>query len=202
MSVGSEHMGSPGFEYWQPGYEERRLRIFFSHRHEQDHALYDQVMRALEENGVSAQDVSCPASQAMSGPRGSELPGVIVQAEIAARIYTSDLVIVASHAVSHSHWVRWEVELAAIAYGLPILFVTDNSHPRRERLVSDLATLELSHAACDANPQSVVVNVLRLINSTPNWSMRQEETDANIRFRGPPASARTAVLRKFPFLPR
>ncbi len=201
--IGWGIMTTAPFEYWQPGSEERQLRIFISHRFGKDQALFDQVIRALESNGFSVQDMSLSAVQAMSGPRGGDLPKLTIQAEIAARIYTSDVLIAPSGAgVTKSDWVSWEVQLAAIGYGLPILFVSEKSQQRRTRWVSEVADLELPHAICERNSQAIVENLIRLLNGRPHWAMRQEETDAKIRFRGPPAFARSDVLKRFPFQPR
>lgn len=196
-------MTTAPFEYWQPGSEERQLRIFISHRFGKDQDLYDQVIQALESNRFSVQDMSLSAERAMSGPRGGDLPKLNIQAEIAARIYTSDAVIAPSRtAVSRSHWVSWEVQLAAIGYGLPILFVNEKGQKRSTRLVSEVADLGLPHDVCERSSQAIVEKLIRLINGRPNWAMRQEETDVNMRFRGPPAFARDDVLKRFPFHPR
>ena len=196
-------MTTAPFEYWQPGSEERQLRIFISHRFGKDQALYDEVVRALESNGFSVQDMSLSADQAMSGPRGGDLPKLNIQAEIAARIYTSDTLIAPSRpAVTRSQWVSWEVQLAAIGYGLPILFVNEKSQQRRTRLVSEVADLDLPHAVCERNSQAIVERLISLIDGRPTWGMRQEETENNMKFRGPPAFARADVLKRFPFHPR
>lgn len=196
-------MTTPAFEYWQPGSEERQLRIFISHRFGHDQELYDQVIRALESNRFSVQDMSLSAERAMSGPRGGDLPKLNIQAEIAARIYTSDAVIAPSRpAVTRSQWVSWEVQLAAIGYGIPILFVNERDLRRRARLVAEVADLGLPHDVCERSSQAIVEKLITLINGRPNWAMRQEETDANLRFRGPPEFARDDVLKRFPFHPR
>jgi hypothetical protein len=201
--IGVGQMTTAPFEYWQPGSEERQLRIFISHRFDKDEALYDQVIRALEGNRFSVQDMSLSGEHMMSGPRGGELPKLNLQAEIAARIYTSDALIAPSRpAVTRSQWVSWEVQLAAIGYGIPILFVNERSQQRRTRLVGEVADLGLPHAVCDRDSRAIVASLIQLINGRPDWGMRQDETDANIKFRGPPVFARDSVLKNFPFQPR
>lgn len=196
-------MTTAPFEYWQPGSEERQLRIFISHRFGRDKALYDEVIRALEGNRFSVQDMSLSAEQALSGPRGGDLPRLNIQAEIAARIYTSDVVVAPSRpAVTRSQWVTWEVQLAAIGYGLPILFINEKDQQRRTRLVGEVADLDLPHAVCDRKSQAIVEQLIKLIDGRPNWTVRQSESDAHIRFRGPPAFARDDVLKRFPLRPR
>ena len=163
-------MTTAPFEYWQPGSEERQLRIFISHRFGKDQELYDQVIGALESNGFSVQDMSLSNERAMAGPRGGDLPRLNIQAEVAARIYTSDAMIAPSRpAVTRSDWVSWEVQLAAVGYGLPILFVNEKGQQRSTRLVSEVADLELPHAVCERSSQAIVENLIRLINGRPKW---------------------------------
>lgn len=198
-------MTTSTFEYWQPGSgEERQLRIFISHRYGSDQALYDEVITAVEKNGFSVQDISLSVAQVLAGPRGGKLPEMIVQAEIAARIYTSDIVIAPGRpAISRSSWVTWEVQLAAIGYGIPILFVIQRDQIKRSRLVAEIADLKLPHRACNPNIHEVARNVAELVkNSRPVSSMRREEPDDTIQFRGPTRAALDEVLRKHPFRPR
>lgn len=198
-------MKNIAFKYWQPGGpEERKLRLFISHRHGDDKALYDDVLRAVESNGFSVQDVSLSAEQVMRGPRGGELPHMQIQAEIAARIYTSDVVIAPSRpAVSRSHWVQWEVQLAAIGYGIPILFVNQRGQKRSTRLVNEVQSLRLPHRVSEPVSSDIARNVAELVQNTrPIWGMRQEEPGNDLQFRGPTQSALNTVLLKHPYRPR
>jgi hypothetical protein len=189
--------------YWKAGDEERRLRIFISHRYGKDEAMYGQVIADLNSQKFHVQDMSLAASQIMSGPRGSELPKFAILAEIAARIYTSDILIAPSRAdASLSEWVMWEVQLAAVGYAIPILFVDEDQDQPRTSLVSEIADLGLPYDVCNSVPCKIVPNVIRLVGGRPNWGVRESEPDNLIRYRGPPASARNAVLTKFPFQPR
>ena len=189
--------------YWTPGSEERRLRIFISHRFGHDEALYYEVISSLNRSGFSVQDMSLSAKQIMAGPKGGALPKLEIQAQVAARIYTSDVMIAPSAAgVSRSDWVTWEVQLAAVGYSIPILFVNKRGQKLKTSLVKQVEALELAHAVCDPDASKITANVIRLVEGRPYWAMRQEETDQTIRFRGPPRSARDNVLRKFPFQPR
>lgn len=198
-------MTNIAFKYWQPGgEEERKLRIFISHRHGDDKALYDDVLRAVESNGFAVQDISLSAEQVMKGPRGGQLPHMEIQAEIAARIYTSDVVIAPSRpAVSRSHWVQWEVQLAAIGYGIPILFVNQRGQQRSTRLVNEVQSLDLPHRVSDPISSDIARNVAELVENTrPNWGVRQEEPVPELRFRGPTPVAMNKVLLKHPYRPR
>lgn len=195
------NMTSTPLSYWKPGSEERRLRIFISHRYEHDDALYKDVISALNREGFAVQDVSLSAAQQMAGPRGGELPKLKIQAGIAARIYTSDILIAPSRVgAGRSEWVTWEVQLAAIGYAIPILFIDQGEdQQRRTALVSEVAELGLPYAVCNPVAHEIVPNVIRLVGGRPNWTMREQEENALIRYRGPPASARNDILTKFPF---
>lgn len=194
-------MNSKTLPYWEPGSEERRLRIFISHRYDKDDELYTEVIATLNREGFNVQDVSLSAKQVMAGPRGGELPKLKIQAEIAARIYTSDIVIAPSRVgAGRSEWVSWEVQLAAVGYAIPILFVDQGEdQQRRTALVSEIAELDLPYAVCNPVAHEIVPNVIKLVGGRPNWTMRDHEQDKLIRYRGPPSSARDEVLKKFPF---
>lgn len=198
-------MSAAPLTYWKPGSEERQLRIFISHRYgkDKDEALYEGAIRALNHN-FSVQDISLSAQQYMAGPRGGELPKLSVQAEIAARIYTSDVLIAPSRvASSRSQWVTWEVQLAAIGYGVPILFVNEGKDQKlRTALVSQVHDLGLPYRISNRETSDIVRGVTELVDARPNWTMRQTENDAFTRFRGPPLKARDDVLKRFPFQPR
>lgn len=198
-------MTTTPFSYWEPGgEEERKLRVFISHRYGSDKALYDEVLLALERSGFSVQDVSLSVEQVLAGPRGGQLPKLQVQAEIAARIYTSDIVIAPSRpAVTRSQWVTWEVQLAAIGYGIPILFVNQRNQQRSTKLVTEVASMNLSHRVCQPESSHIVRSIAELVGNTrPRWGVRQEESDGALQFRGPAMSALHEVMRKHPYRPR
>jgi hypothetical protein len=194
-------MAQGSLQFWQPGSEERRLRIFISHRYENDDVLYEEVRRALDSQGFAVQDVSLTAQEQMAGPRGGDLPKLEIQANIAARIYTSDILIAPSRVgAGRSEWVTWEVQLAAVGYAIPILFVDhDEDQQRRTALVSEVAALGVPYAVCARVAHEIVPNVIRLVGGRPDWTMRTGEEDRHIRYRGPLPSARDDVLRKFPY---
>jgi hypothetical protein len=202
------NMNTTPLSYWKPGDEERRLRIFISHRYDRDETLYNEVIAALNREGFAVQDVSLSVSQVKSGPRGGDLPKLEIQAEIAARIYTSDILIAPSRVgAGRSEWVTWEVQLAAVGYAIPILFVDQGEdQQRRAALVSEVREVGLPHAVCNPLTHEIVRNVIDLVGGRPKWAMREKEDDDRlIRYRGPLPSARNDVLTKFPFearLPR
>ncbi len=198
------NMSSTPLSYWKPGDEERRLRIFISHRYDKDEELYGEVITDLNSQRFHVQDMSLSARQVMAGPRGGELPTLKIQAEIAARIYTSDILIAPSRVgAGQAEWVTWEVQLAAVGYAIPILFVDhSDDQQRRNTLVSDAAAVGVHHAVCGRKTQEIVRNVIDLVGGRPSWGVREKEDDKLIRYRGPLPSARDKILTKFPFEPR
>ncbi|MBI1188105.1 MAG: hypothetical protein GC206_12395 [Alphaproteobacteria bacterium] len=198
-------MSTAQFEYWNPEQGERRLRVFISYRYEGDQQLYEGVLSILaEKSGFPVQDISLPASQILKGPRGGKLSRLKVQSEIAARIYTSDIFIAPSRpAATRNKWVTWEVQLAAIGYGIPILFVNDrNDQKYKATLVRQIDDLGLPYRACNPNAAEIARNVADLVSPRPDWTMRREEETRTIRFRGPPREALDDVLRKLPLTSR
>lgn len=192
-------------EYWRAGSEEeRQLRVFISHRYGEDKALYDGVIDALNREGFSVQDMSLTEDRRKKGPRGGDLPPLAIQAEIAARIYTSDVVIAPSRpATSRSWWLTWEIQTATIGYGIPILFVKERGLVRQTQMVAQVAALGLPHRVSDPDRSLIVRNVAELVKDTrPTRAVRLEETDPTIEFRGPTRAALDAVMAKAPYHPR
>jgi hypothetical protein len=189
-------------EYWKPGSEERCLRIFVSHRWDKDDALYSDVMDVLRRQGFAVQDMSLSAKQVMKGPRGGELPKLTIQSEIAARIYTSDILIAPSRpASSRSQWVTWEVQLALVGYGIPVLFVNFTDQQRKTRLVSEAEAIGAKHGVCDPTSTQIARGVAELVGH-PTWGVRRDEGESAIRYRGPLASQCDDVMLRFPFRAR
>lgn len=196
-------MAGSMFEYWRPGAEERKLRLFISHRYGADEALYTQVIAALEREGFAVQDVSLTKDQVLTGPRGGDVPISKIQADIAARIFTADVLIAPSRVgVTGSEWLTWEIQLAVIGYGLPVLFVNHEGQKNKSRLVAEVEALGVPCRVCDAMTTQIVRGVTDLVDGRPRSAMRLEEPDPNFRFRGPPSAARQSVLARFPFEPR
>lgn len=190
-------------QYWKPGDEERQLRVFISHRYGDDRALYDGVIDALNREVVSVQDVSLTEDQRRQGPQGGRLPRLTIQAEIAARIYSSDVFIAPARvAAGRAPWLTWEIQLAAVGYGLPILFVKQRGQIRSTQLVADVAKLELPHRVCDPDRTQIVRGVTDLVSARPRWGVRMEETDEGLRFRGPTRAALDAVMKVEPYHPK
>ncbi|HCK85254.1 MAG TPA: hypothetical protein DHW63_12275 [Hyphomonadaceae bacterium] len=188
----------PQFAYWEPGSEERYIRIFMSHRWGQDRELYEQVLGQLRSQGHHIDDVSLNERQQIAGPRGGDVPDLKVQAEVAARIFTADIVIVASRpGITRSDWVMWELRIAAIGYGVPILFLDFDNQQRRAAIVAEVAALALQHDVCQPVVREIVPRVIKLVGGRPSWGTRLQERDPHLRFRGPPMLS--GISKKLPY---
>lgn len=196
-------MSTAPLSFWDPKRDgHRRWRIFISHRHKADRALYDDVLQTLKRQGHSVQDMSLPEENSLSGPRGGQLPEMEIQAQVAARIYTSDLLVAPSRpGATRSEWVTWEVQLAAVGYGVPVLFVSEPDMVYTSSLVSEMARLGLRHSVAGRNTQDIVRKAVELAPSRPKWGMRLSESDQALAFRGPPQQARDKIMAQFPFQP-
>lgn len=190
--------------FWkQSDGEERQLRVFISHRYGDDKPFYDGVITALNRAGFSVQDMSLTEDKQKKGPRGGRLPDLTIQAEIAARIYTSDVFIAPSAvAVAWSPWLTWEVQTATIGYGVPALFVNKLGQKKKAQLVTDVAKLGLPCRVCERETRQIVSSVAELVTTRPTWAVRLRETDPNLRFRGPPDAVLTAIMAQTPYLAR
>jgi hypothetical protein len=147
--------------------------------------------------------MSLTRADRLRGRRGGKRPKTEIQAEVAARIYTSDLLIAPSRpGTSRSDWVTWEVSTAAVGYSVPILFVSQPNTQNMTRLVREISNLSLPHAVAQRDAGDVVRKALQLVDGRPTWDMRQRETDPTKRYRGPPEAALSQVMTRFPFRAR
>lgn len=188
--------------FWKPGEEERQLRVFISHRYGGDRSLYDDVIAFLGREGFKVQDLSLSEEHKRAGPRGGRLTKLELQAEVAARIYSADIVIAPSRpAIGRSEWVMWEVQLAAIGYSIPVLFVKERDAIYTANLVAQFEKLGAVHKLCEHDTPSIVRNTISLVGGRPTHAVRAEEDDAKFRLRGPSAASLAKVMNNFPYRP-
>jgi len=196
-------MTSATLPYGKAGDDDRRIRVFISHRFEADKTLYDEVLAKLKSQGHGIEDMSLNVERLVKGPQGGRRPILEVKAQIAARIHTSDILLApARPATTRSQRLSWEIELASVGYGLPVLFIKEPDIDYSTRFVTEIQGLELSHAIAERRPEDIIQKMLKLIGGRPTWDMRFDEQAPNRKFRGPPPEQLTKVMALHPFQSR
>jgi hypothetical protein len=190
-------------EYWKPGKSYRMLRVFMSHRWvAEDQKLYGDVFTELGKMGLKYQDMSLDRSRKIQGPRGGDVNDFELSRLIAARIFSSDIVIAPSRrGAGQSDWIAWEVELAAIAYSLPVLFVDhDHDVQRRNFLVSSLKAAGATFDVAEPSPYAIAGKAMRLVNPDIFAGVRMPESYERTEiYRGPLQSALTEIMLQYPY---
>lgn len=145
----------------------RYLRVFFSHRWQEDGYLHK--LLAAEFENFQIEDMSLSEERRMLGARGGMVDEVKIKREIAARIYASDILIAPSTKAAiksrrikadkeyveiETDWISWEIQIAAICFNIPVLFVDERVGLRRRnpfynKLKAEGAKVGVSLAATD-----------------------------------------------------
>lgn len=229
MHVSAWNENASGHPGWVPG-NPRRLRVFMSHRYGADAQLYEAITLGIRQQFDDFDDLSLPEDRRIQTPRGREPARHDVMKEIAARIYVSDVVIApAQVAAGLNDWVSTEIEFAALAYCVPLLFVRMPEMQRHTGLIQKLrlAGLQVSRATFEPeNAPGGVKPVTRIIQAmarmldlpmkyAPCFPFERSVDPAdnlvppgllippqqNMHFRGPDAKVLAEVMRKYPYRP-
>jgi hypothetical protein len=195
-------MANAHLPFWN-GDEDREIRVFISHRFEADSVLYDEALAKLRSQGHAIQDMSLNVDTLIRGPNGGQRPLLEIKAQVAARIYTSDILMApARPATTRSEWLSWEIELAAVGYGLPVLFIKEPELENNTRFIAEIRGLNLRHEVAERRPEDIVPKTIRLLGGRPSWKVRFDETESKRVFRGPPPEQLRQVMSVLPYLPR
>jgi hypothetical protein len=188
-------------EYWTEG-ERRKLRVFMSHRWDTDDAeLYETVIKHLGEQGYSVQDLSLAQGQKVSGPRGGSVAEMEISREIAARIYSSDILLVPSRVgAGLNDWIKWEVELAAVAYDIPVLLIDHTNDIHRRSFVAELRAINARFEVVGAQALQIAYAVAKLV-FPPFQSVEMKATTPTRLYRGPRPQILHDVMNRFPYEP-
>jgi hypothetical protein len=193
----------PQLRYWSPG-ENRRLRLFFSHRWDRDSELYEGAIRSLANNPLvgTVQDLSVPRDGRIQGPRGGSVGEHVLLREIACRIYTSDLMIAPSRpGAGNNEWVSWEVETAALCYSIPVLFVREPDAVNNAQLVSGLRSAGARVDVCGRSAAEIAFSAVKLLMIPKNRGVIEAPASGGPEYRGPLESALDNVLKTHPYQP-
>jgi hypothetical protein len=191
----------------------RSLRVFVSHRWEKDDYLRD-VFASERFPGLLVEDLSLTKDLRIIGPRGGEVDELKIKKEIAARIYASDVLIAPSIKSSlkprrvkadgewvhiETDWIGWEIELAALCFNMPVVFVDHRPELRRrinlyERLRKQGAKVATAKADPD-DMMSVIFSVFK--EDILLFSDSSSELTELMSNRVPPDFAK--ILERHPF---
>lgn len=188
-------------EYWREG-EKRKLRVFMSHRWDTDDAtLYEDALKHLAKEGYAVQDLSLAQGQKVSGPRGGVVADMKIEREIAARIYSSDILLAPSRvAAGLSDWIVWEVELASVAYNIPVLLIDHAPDMQKRSFVAELKAINARFDVVGDDAGKIAFAVAKLV--FPPYQAVETGPTANTKlYRGPQRDILADVMKRFPYEP-
>lgn len=197
---------------WRAGVRARPLRVFFSHRYDYGVALYQAVIAGLQSQFSIVEDLSLTEDQQLTGPRGGMVNDYVVAQEVASRIFTSDIVIASARVASgRSEWVVFEVELAAIAYSIPVLFIEEPGTQRYTSMVQKLQHLGAKCEVAEIIPEptgyrqtettKIIAAIARLVKPPVFRAPIAPGVVKDMRtaWRGPGARRLEGVMRHWPY---
>jgi len=141
------NLATPAFDFTESiahKLNNRRLRVFVSHRWKEDGELH-RILRTDFEN-FQIEDMSLSEDRRMLGARGGMVDEIRIKRELAARIYASDILIAPSTKAAlkprkvrsegeyveiETDWISWEIQIAAICFNIPVLFVDTRVNLKR-----------------------------------------------------------------------
>ncbi len=197
---------------WRAGRRARPLRVFFSHRYDYGVALYQAVIAGLQNQFTIVEDLSLTQEQQLTGPRGGQVNDYSIAREVASRIYTSDVVIASARVGNGlSEWVSFEVELAAIAFSVPVLFIEEPGTQRYASMVTKLQNIGAKCAVAEiiAEPTGYrqtettkIVGAIARLVKPPVFRAPPAPgivKDMRTAWRGPNPSRLQGVMRQWPY---
>ena len=195
--------GKVDFNDLEPG-NPRQLRIFISHRHDRHESIYTLALEQMKDHFGELQDLSVPEDAQIKGPRGGFLNDIDMRTRLTARIYSSDILIAPSTvAVGISEWTSFEIELAAFAFSLPILFVKEPDQQKNAALASYVMENCDRCMEVEMMEDSIADAVIQLMaREKPKSQVDVGQFTDELRDRRTPFSgALDDVMSEFPYLP-
>ena len=186
----------------KPG-ELRQLRIFISHRWDQHRELYDQTTALIEDEFGAVQNLSVPEEKRLVGERGGDREKHELKAQLAARIYLSDIVIMPTNVgmVRKKDSTLFEVQLATLAYSVPTVFVTKEGQQRNIGIMGQAEALGLKHHIADDAAEKIAEGVKQLVTKQMLKGRFHSEGQTVVSSsRRPSDKVIHAVMRKYPYL--
>ena len=180
----------------------RRLRIFISHRWNQHAKVYKEIERELVEVFGEIQNLSIPEDKRLEGPNGKYLADYKLKSEMAARIYTSDIILSPSNVGMGTNVnTRYEVEMAAVAYSVPIIFIKLPNQIRSASFVRRAKEIGIEHQIAHLGTGEIAAEVRRYVDhKVLTTQFPIEKAIDGFSQRGPKHEVLDGVLRQEPYL--
>ena len=160
--------------------QRRSLRVFVSHRWDGDAGLHDFMTSDFNEFEID--DLSLDKSRRLEGVRGGTLDELEIKQEIAARIFGADVVIAPStkaalkpkrtkvdgeYAVQNTDWISWEIEIAAVCFNIPVVFVDHKEGlQRRNRLYRRLKEVGAKVITAVASKDQIITAIASVFDES------------------------------------
>lgn len=164
--------GGPFIHAGELGLEDLRLRrkprIFVSHIWDRHEGFVDKTIETIRSRYADVQDLSVRVSAPESDLGAPTLKSFVLKSRVAARIFSSDLLIAPiGSEVSYSEWVKYEIELAAVAYSIPVILVDSRDIVRRTSLRNELRDVSDTFLVANGDDDDdLIACVAKLI---PRW---------------------------------
>ncbi|MBA3070537.1 MAG: hypothetical protein FP825_18920 [Hyphomonas sp.] len=146
----------------------RKPRVFVSHIWDRHEGFVDKTIEAIRRRYADVQDLSIRGTAPEEDLGPPSLQHFILKSRMAARIFSSDLLIAPiGSEVSYSGWVRYEIELAAVAYSIPVILVDSSDILRRTTLRNELALVSDNYRIANGDDEDDLINCVAAL--IPRW---------------------------------
>jgi len=139
------------------------LKIFFSHNYEKDDRVVAEIVERVRKFASLQEDSDHTVykQDRFTGPRGGDLPELVLKRKIAKRIRNSHIIMCPnSRTISDNDWINWEIEIGAIGFRKPVLFVdTSLEAIRNAGLLSKLKEAGLKAERCSNNGEDIMTAI-------------------------------------------
>lgn len=150
---------------------QKGLRIFFSYCYEKNDRDVAVLVERVKRFAELDEDQTVYRDGQFKGPRGGQLSDLNLKRKIADRIRKCDIILCPNtKAISNNKWINWEVELGAIAYNKPVLFVDTKLHRKQNSgLLARLKDAGLNARTCgnDSVEIQAAIDALRTNEGAP-----------------------------------
>ena len=183
--------------------ELRQLRIFISHRWDQHTDLYRQITGLLQQHFGAFQNLSIPEGKRLVGEQGGDREKHELKAQMAARIFVSDVVIMPTNVgmVRKKDSTLFEIQLATLAYSIPTVFIKKPKQKRNIGIVGQASVLGLAHYVANNTAKDIAEGVQKLVMKKTLLSRFHSDGGTTVTAsRHPSTKVIDEIMREFPYL--